>query len=210
MRALTLLALASTAACSADVANPGSPPGSVRERLERDETAFAISPAESAGAITALRHTGDGWQAGLADLVLTDGEVAVTAETSGTITLERLALDLGPIEIPETVLGYDVQLTDVHLELAGPVRIDTTWNGDNASRGTAELELELTWSLTNHGSTSPLGAPELPPVPVELVLTGDGAVVHAELRVQASGELWTWADLVRLEDLTLIVSASTL
>jgi hypothetical protein len=214
MRALPLLGLSSLAlisasACSAEVAGPDSPPASVRERLERDETSFAISSTDSAGAITALRHTGDGWQAGLADLEINAGEVAATAETSGAITLERLALEIGPIEIPETVLGYDVQLTDVHLELATPVRIAATWNGDNESRGTAELDLELTWSLTNHGSTSPLGAPDLPPVPVELVLTGDGAVVHAELRVQAPGELWSWADLVKLEDLTLIISAST-
>ena len=46
-------------------------------------------------------------------------------------------------------------------------------------------------------------------MPVELVLTGDGASVHAEVRVTSKGTFWSWADLVKLEDLSLTLAATT-
>jgi len=209
MRAVTSLLLLCSA-CSAEIVTPDpSPPESVRERLELGETQLLISSAESAGAITARRRTGDGWSAGFVELEVQTGEVVASADGEGVITLERLAIDLGPIEIPPSVLGYEAQLTNVKLEIAGPARVATTWSGDDESRGMVELELELSWSLSHHGSTLPLGSPELPLVPVELVLTGDGSVVHAELRLRSPGELWSWADLLKLEELTLILSART-
>lgn len=204
MRCLSLLLLCS---CSAEVASSGEP-ASVRERLERDETALAISSADSAGTITALRKTSDDWSSGFVDLGIASGELAASADGDGAITLERFELAIDPIDIPESVLGYPVQLTDVHLS-AKPVRAVTTWSGDDEAHAALDLDLELQWSLTNHGTTSPLGAPDLPPVPAELVLTGDGTIVHAELRVSAPGELWSWADLIKLTDLTLIVSADS-
>jgi hypothetical protein len=206
MRAYCLILLCS---CSAEVASQEEPPGSVRERLERDDTALAIRSPDSAGTLTAQRRTGDEWVAGLVDLAIVDGEIVTSAASDGAITVERFAVSLGPIDVPASVLGYDVQLTDIHLETASPVRVDTTWRGDDDARGTLALDLVLAWSLTNHGETSPLGAPDLPPIPVELLLTGDAGAVDAELRLRAPGELWSWADLIRLEDLTLILAAST-
>jgi len=209
MRAVATFLLLCTA-CSAEITAPDpSLPESVRERLELGETQLVISTADSAGAITAQRRTGDGWSAGLVDLEVQTGEVIASADSEGVITLDRLAIELGPIAIPPSVLGYDAQLTNVKLEIAEPARVATTWSGDDESHGMVELELALSWSLSHHGSTLPLGSPELPLVPVELVLTGDGSVVHAELRVRSPGELWSWADLLKLEDLTLILSAQT-
>ena len=206
MRAATV-ALVLCSACSADRA-VSDPPTSVRERLERGETSLAILPAESAGAVAAARRVAGQWNVGLADLAIRDGAVGLSAEPSGAITLERLAIALDPIAIPDSLLGYDVQLTDVELALADPVRFATAWDGDDDGHGDAAVALELSWSLTNHGSTSPLGAPELPPVPIALDVTGNGSLIRAELRVLAPGELWSWADLVRLEDLSLILSAT--
>jgi hypothetical protein len=206
MRAYPLLLLC---ACSAEVDSISDPPSSVRERLEREDTALVIRSADSAGAITAMRKTGEDWSAGLVDLAIVDGEIVTSAGTDGAITLERLAISIGPIEVPSSVLGYEVALTDVHVETLEPVRVETSWRGDNDARGTLAIDLELQWSLTHHGSTSPLGAPDLPPVPVELLLSGNAAAVNAELRVHAPGELWSWADLIRLEDLSLILAATT-
>ena len=190
--------------------SPNDPPVSLRDRLERGDASLAIVPAASAGAIAASHRVVGQWRSGLVDLKLRGGELALSLDRAGVLTLERLAIALDPIAIPDTVLGYDVQLTDVAIALAEPVRIATTaWNGDDESRGTAALELELAWSLTSHGSTSPLGAPRLPPIPISLEVSGTGSVVDAELRAQALGELWSWAGLVRLEDLSLIVAATT-
>ena len=69
------------------------------------------------------------------------------------------------------------------------------------------LDITLSWTLTLGGSPAPLGSPKLPPVPVEIVLTGDGQHVTAELRAHASGELWSWAGLIKLSELSLVVGA---
>ena len=204
MRAGILLSFA-LAACTH---TPTEPPDSVRERLETEETQLVVT-AESTGSISAQRRTSDGWVTGSVDLAVRAGELAVTADARGTLTIERLAVDLGPIEIPKSVLGYPAQLTDVRLESKRPAGITTSWTGDDEARARASVELVLTWSLTINGKTSPLGAPNLPPVPVELVLTGDGVGVHAEARIVSAGTFWSWADLVKLDDLHLVLAAAT-
>jgi hypothetical protein len=204
MRVGTIFFLALSACASATVGTPES----VRDRLISSETELAITAAARAGSITARRRSPDGWITGSVELTVERGELVVTADAHGAVTIERLAIDLGPIRIPRSVLGYEAQLTDVHLQAARPVGVVTTWTGDDEARATAELELELTWSLTINGEASPLGAPKLPPVPIELVLTGDGSAVHAEARARSTGTFWSWADLVKLEDLSLFFAAA--
>lgn len=212
MRAGTELVLVFAAfaiAASACTATPTGPAASVRERLETAETPLAITTLESAGSITAQRRSSGTWVAGYVDLTVEHGDLVVTADDRGAITLERLSVDLGPIEIPKSVLGYAAQLTGVHVESKRPVRVMTTWTGDDDASATAPVDLELTWSLTIDGQTSPLGAPHLPAVPIELLLSGNGENVHAEARVLSPGIVWSWADLVKLEDLSLILAATT-
>ena len=191
--------------CGAEVQR-SEPPASVRERLERSPASFAVDAGASAGAITAERNRADGWSAGLVELAIDRGDFVIAVDGDG-ISVESLAIDIGPIDVPDTVLGYSVQLTDIRITLAEPVRVDATWTTDDDARGEAELPIVLAWSLVNHGTKSPLGAPTLPAVPAELVLAGNGNAVTGELRVSAPGELWSWAELIRLQDLTLILTA---
>lgn len=200
---LLFLALAACAQTSADA------PETVRERLESSETKLLITTAESAGSITAQRRGSGGWVAGKVELTVNAGELVARADARGGIRIERLSVDVGPIAIPQSVLGYEALLTDVHLSAERPAGVVTQWTGDDGARATAELELELSWSLTIDGETSPLGAPKLPPVPLELLVTGDGAAVQAEVRLASTGMFWSWADLVKLEDLSLVLSAAT-
>lgn len=195
------------AACGADLGEPQ--PTTVRERLERDVTELAIAPDASAGAVTASRKTSQGWVPGLADLKISAGSIALSADAEGTVTLEDAGLDIAPIEIPDTVLGYAVRFEDIHIGLVEPMKVVVGWSGDDEARGETIIELSLAWSLTNHGTTSPLGSPDLPPVPAELRLSGTGTDVHAELRVHAPGQLWSWANLLELGDLSLIVAADS-
>jgi len=196
------------AACAAEVSDPETP-ASVRDYLERGDVDLAVSAPDSAGAITAARKTGDGWVPGLTDLAIEGGSVTVSADGDGTLTISDLAIDVGPIVIPASVLGYEVELTDIHVGQVSPFKAVPAWTDDNEAHASTSVDLSLAWSLTNHGTTSPLGAPDLPPVPVVIDLTGDGRGVHAELRVQAPGTLWSWANLIELGDLTLILVAET-
>jgi hypothetical protein len=184
-------------------------PDSVRDRLESSEVQLVVAPAARAGTITALRRVSGGWAEGQAPLAIEGGELVAASDARGAIRIERLALELGSIEIPPSVLGYGARLTEVHLETERPTGVATTWQGDDEARAMAPMQLALTWSLTIDGQTSPLGSPRLAPVPVELLLTGDGAAVHAEVHARAAGVLWSWANLLRLEDLELSITAST-
>jgi len=184
------------------------PAGSVRERLSREPTILEISQPDSAGAITASRKTSEGWVPGLADLRIDGGELVLSTE-GDVLALEDFRLEVGPIQIPETVLGYPLELTDIQLSLRDRTKVVGTWPSEDEAHGSASIELLLEWSLVNHGTTSPLGSPDLPPVPVELSVTGSGDHVHAEARVSAPGELWKWANVFRLEDLSLVISGDT-
>lgn len=204
MRALWIVLFA--VGCGDDLVGSSEDPSlTLRERLAH-ETSLAVSP-DSAGGVTAGRYTSDGWQAGFVDIAIESGELAVLAEPSGALLVERLELDLAPIELPPSLI-HDAALTEIHVSLAAPTRADATWIDANEGRAETRLPIELSWSLTIEDSTSPVGAPTLPPVPMQLSLYG-GDEVHAELRLVAPGELWSWADLVRLEDLQLILVAST-
>ena len=149
------------------------------------------------------------WVAGVTDLRIDAGELALTADRDGVVTVESLALDIGPLVLPEELLGYSVELTGIHLGLVEPAKVRVQWDSDDEAHGSASLDLLLKWSLTNHDTTSPLGSPNLPLVPVELSVVGDGAAVHAEIRVSAPGELYRWASLLKLEDLNLTLSSDT-
>jgi hypothetical protein len=204
-----LLLLLVSSACNTDLANPpDAPPASVRERLE-DQTRLMIKPPESAGAITAERRVTGGWQAGLVDLAIDSGELVVTAN-GDAITLGTFAVSFQPLEIPAAVFGgHPAQIEHLRVEQLHPLTATATWTDDNEARFDAMLELGLSWSLVIDGTHAPLGAPKLPPVPVEILLTGNGEIVAAELRAKMAGELWSWADLVRLSDLELILGAET-
>ena len=192
--------------CGDDLLDQPSPT-TLREHLAT-ETALVVSPPTSTGGITAERRTTTGWESGFVELAVAGGDVAVLAEPSGTLLVQDLELDLAPIEIPSSVIGRSARLIETHLALTAPTRVPATWVDAHEGRATAPLQLALSWSLEIDGKASPIGSPRLPPIPVTLRLTG-GARVVAEIRIEAMGALWSWADLVRLEDLTLVLAASS-
>lgn len=193
--------------CGAEARDPDMA-STVRERLAQP-TLFEVSTADSAGAITAARKSSEGWMPGLADLRIDAGELVLSAGDDDTLSLDELRLDVGPIVVPKSVFGYELALTDIHLSLVDSVKFVADWSSEDEARGNASIDLLLEWSLTNHGTTSPLGSPDLPLVPVEVEVIGNGQAVHAEVRVSAPGELWRWANVFRLEDLSLVIKSDT-
>ncbi|HMG55664.1 MAG TPA: hypothetical protein VK601_19330 [Kofleriaceae bacterium] len=180
----------------------------MRERLAT-ETHLFITASDSAGAVTAQLRNGDGWDQGLVDLELAGGELVASATRGGTLKVSALALELGTIAIPASVIGHEAALSRPQLRLTAPAEAAATWNGDDSAEAEAQLALELSWSLTVDGTGVPVGAPSLPPLPVVLQLSGDGARITAELRVHVAGELWSWAGLIKLTDLDLVLGANT-
>ena len=208
---LGLLLLLASAACNNDLSTPPevSAPASVRERLE-DQTQLLVTAGASGGAITAERHVAGGeWMGGTVDLQIENGELLVAADAANTLTIDGLQVTFKPLQIPPGVFGgKDAQLTHVRVDLKNALRGPATWVSDNEVHMNADLDLALSWELALDGSPAPLGSPKLPRVPVELVLVGDGEAVTAELHAHAPGELWSWANLVKLSDLELVLDAS--
>ena len=205
MRRVVFLPLALMACTSADPAGPE--PQSMRKRLAT-ETHLYVAAGDSAGVITAERRSDTGWTEGLVDLELANGELVVT-RTGNAITVGALALAFEPVVIPSTVIGHEATLTNLRLRLAAPTQVAPTWTDDDDAQATADLALDLSWALTVDGTSLPLGAPSLPALPVTLRLTGDGQRISGEIRLHVAGEVWSWADLVRLKDLELVLGAQT-
>ena len=188
-----------------------SPPASVRERLETDPPRLLWNAGESAGSITVQRRLGGGaWEAGLADLAIDQGEIVTSADAdTGEVTIEKLSFTLKDIEIPATVFNRQASLSRVRGELAAPAIVKTAWANDNDVQLTAALDLSFSWALTVEGNTAELGAPDLPPVTLAIHVTGDGSYVRADVDAGAAGELWSWAGLVKLENLNLVLGGET-
>lgn len=209
MRYGVLLLLVSVG-CNTDLTeSPDPAPATVRERLE-DQTRLLVDAPLSAGTITAEHHvSGGAWEGGLVDLKVRNGEVLVSSDAKDALTLDGMQVAFDDLQIPPGVFGgHDAKMVNVRLDLKNELRAPAEWVTDDEVHLQANLEVTLNWELLLDGSAAPLGSPKLPLVPAELVLTGNGEHVNAELRVRAQGELWTWANLVRLSELTLILDAN--
>ena len=206
-----LLLLLVSSACNTDLAGPPevSPPATVRERLE-DQTQLLVTASASGGAITAERHVAGGeWMGGTVDLLIENGELLVSSDAPNALTVDGLQVSFKPLQIPAGVFGgRDAQLTHVRIDLKNDLRAAAEWVTDNEVHLQANLDLALSWELTLDGTPAPLGSPKLPLVPVEIVLTGDGEHVTAEVHAHAPGELWSWAGLVKLSELQLVLGAT--
>lgn len=209
MRASLFLILVSSSlvACTNAPSGTTDTADSVRERLSTDARMW-IAPIDLAGAITAERRTSGSWSGSTVDLGIENGEVILSAEQDDVI-VEGFQLTFAPMQLPQGLFGgQTAELSNVRFDLKNTARTPAQWTSDNAASFIAMLDVEIHWTLELDGSPAPLGSPKLPPVPVEVTLSGDGAHVDAELRLHAGGELWNWAGLVKLSELQLTVDAS--
>lgn len=211
--ALALIVFGSAAAMTA-ACTSASPTGtenfdSVRDRLASQPTRLFIGPEGSSGTVTAKRWTSDGWIEGQTAVTIESGELKASLDKSGALKLETFDVGLQPIDIPEEVFHKPAQLDNVRVELTAPTSGQTTWASDDDASVTLTLSLDLDWSIAVNGAQTPLGTQHLPPVPVDVMLTGAGDHVDASVGLHASGELWNWAGLIELTGLEMSLSAET-
>ncbi|HEY1556649.1 MAG TPA: hypothetical protein VGF94_17560 [Kofleriaceae bacterium] len=193
------------AGCSSAI--PEAPvTSSVRARLAVTTPLF-VTAAASGGTITASRNTATGWQDGATALAVADGELDASADATGALDVSRFELELAPIDLPSDVLGQPAQLRDVRVALATESAMPATWSDDDDAAAAATVDLTLDWTLVVGGSAAPLGTQQLQGVLVAISLAGDGEPVTATIGATGSGELWSWADLVRLQGLQLTLQA---
>lgn len=203
-----LLLLASTVGCGPDLIDPpAETPTSVRQRLE-DRTRLQVIADASTGSITAEKRAGTGWDSGTIALPFANGAIEVSSDASDALTLEGMQIVFDTIALPDGLFGgREASLTGVRVEIENPVRATATWVSDDDVTLHVELPLALHWGITIDGATTPLGSPDLPKVPVDVRLTGDGEHVDATVSARAPGEIWSWAGILKLSELTLDIEA---
>lgn len=207
-RLACLVSILALAACGSSPA--GSPPaGSVRDMLATDGAVLAVSPTASNGAIVA-RLFRSNWEDNPVALAITGGQLAVSANDAGRISLDEVAVDLAPIALSADVFDEPTRLVDLHAELAADAPwADTTWTDADAGTATTTIALKLSWSIEVSDRVTPLGPVMLSGLPVELDLAGSADHIDATLSLQSDGTLWSWAGLIELADLSLSLSAAT-
>jgi len=190
------------AGCSSAV--PEAPAAlTVRDRLAQPTQLF-VGAATSSGSITASRNSHDGWQDGVTTLAIADGELDASVDANGALDIALFEIELQPIDLPADVLGQPAQLRDIRVELAGEPAVAASWTDDDDATAIATVALSLDWTLAVNGGAAPLGTQQLQGVSLAIALGGGGgAPVTATIDASAMGELWSWADLVRLEGLAL-------
>ena len=207
MRTLITVLLCS-AACTSSAVPEGPAATSVRERLAVP-TKLLVTPSQSAGSVVARRYTSGGWQEGTTMIEIDNGELDASVDASGQLQIASFSVAAKPIEIPEAVFGQPAELRDVRLTLAGHPAFATTWSDDDVGHATATIDLDLDWTIVIGSNATPLGTQQLHGIPVDIGLAGSGAEVDATIGAHADGELWSWADIVQLAHLQLVIAATT-
>jgi len=108
------------------------------------------------------------------------------------------------------VIGTDTQLTNVRLTLQTNAPAPSAdWTDANDTSATTNVDVGLSWSLLTQGSATPLGTQDLHGLPMQLALSGNGETATGTVEVDAMGDVWSWAGLVKLSDLSLALDAAT-
>ncbi|HEY5946867.1 MAG TPA: hypothetical protein VIV40_15295 [Kofleriaceae bacterium] len=207
MRYLLFLALLGTA-CT-DVPVELNRYDSVRDRMSAVPTYLYVHDEASSGAVTARRRGSDGWITGSAELAIERGYMRARIDDEGQLQIDQLSVDIAPIAL-EGVFQKPAELQDVQLRLAQPVRSPMAWA--SADDATASLVMlgDFDWGISLDGADSYLLATQqLPPQTVQVAFTGSGDHIEASLAFDAAGELWTWADIIQVTNLSLSLTAMT-
>jgi hypothetical protein len=183
---------------------------SVRDRLSDGPTRLPVGAAGSTGTITARRWTSSGWVEGTTTVTIADGELSAKADANGKLTVDTLEVGFAPIAIPDEVFKKPATLDNVRVTLTTPVTADAAWTSDDDATATLLVDLDFDWSISINGGKTPLATQHLPPVAVDLALTGGGDHVDAAITMRATGELWNWAGLLEMTSIELSLSAATL
>lgn len=207
MRKFFALILFTTACTNVPVNGPTF--DSVRERLTSQSTWLFVRDEASTGSITARRRVGEAWNGGTTELTIERGYVQLSMDDSGRLAINRLALDLAPIELG--LFEKPAQLQDVQVRLAEPVQGDVVWRSDDEAVAVMSMPFAFDWAIKfrDDAQPYPLATQQLPAANVAISLGGSGDHVSARIDIDASGELWNWADVLQMTDISASLEAET-
>jgi hypothetical protein len=208
MRTFLALTLFAAACTNSGVGGDGSY-DSVRDRLSDGPTRLSIGSTESSGSITARRWSTSGWLEGVSAVTIDSGVVSASVDARGALNVDKLEVYLGSIPLPDDVFKKPAQLDDVQMRLLNAASAEAQWASADDATAQLTLDLAFDWSIQIDGKKTPLGRQKLPPVVIDLALTGGGDHIDASVTLDANGQLWNWADLIQMTSLELTLAAAT-
>lgn len=155
----------------------------------------------------------DGWKPaeGSTELTLRGGDIALSANEDGIVTVESIRFDIGDIVISSDLLDSDLHLTNVSAQQPESRRCEVSdWSEDRETcNASLQLNLVFDWTLvTSDGHVLPLGTQELSDIPMEISLSTGRYGISATLHAESMGTVWSFANLVELYDLRFDIGAS--
>ena len=103
------------------------------------------------------------------------GYMRAGVDEDGQLEIDQLEIAIAPITI-DGMFDRPVQLQDVILRLAEPVRSEAAWTSEDDATATLEMALDLGWAIAfDGGHVYRIPTQHLPPGSVEVVLSGSGA-----------------------------------
>jgi hypothetical protein len=208
MRGFLALTLFATA-CTSNSPAGGPSYDSVRERLGDGPTRMFIGTDGSSGTVTARRWTQGGWIEGVTPVTIESGELSAKADARGALTVDKFEVNLAPIAIPEEVFKKPASLHDVRVMLTKPATAQAEWTSDDDVTMQITLDLDFDWAILVNGSKTPLATQHLPPITIDVMVTGGGDHVDASVGLHAQGELWNWAGLLEMTSMDLALAGAT-
>jgi hypothetical protein len=203
-----LLAITLFATACTNVPSNENDYDSVRQRLTDEPTSLYVRSGSSFGTITARRRLADGWSTAETPLEIERGYVRTSIDANGQLAIQRLELDLAPIELG--LFERPARLQDVHVRLVKPVVADVAWMSEDDATTAMAMPFEFDWSVKFQGDEPyALATQRLPETSAEVLLAGDGNHVAAQIDVTAAGELWNWADILEMTDISISLDAAT-
>src|SRR5262249_52331258 len=137
------------------------------------------------------------------------GHLRAVLDDNGEIAVDQLEIAVAPITL-DGMFGKPAQLQDVILRLADPVRGSATWTSADDATTAMPMVFDVGRAFSvNGGKPQPLVTLRRPPDSVAISLTGTGDHVAASIDIDATGQLWTWTDLVEITEVTLSLGAET-
>jgi hypothetical protein len=144
------------------------------------------------------------------DLTLPIGDLSLRLRTGERAQLEQLDVPLGDVSVSaDTLPPNGLQLRDLRLSLAQPVRAEVVHAQPDALELKAMAPLELAWSLVlADGSLYPLGRVRTEPLALDLAVVRSADGIHTTLSAHCPGTCWSLDGIANLRDGDLYLEAA--
>lgn len=143
-----------------------------------------------------------GYSSTPSDLSLPIGDFSLRLRTGERAQIEQLDVPLGDIAVSaDTLPPNGLELRDLRLRLAQPVRAEVVHAQPDALELRAVAPLELGWSLVlSDGSLYPLGRVRTAPLALDVTVVRTAAGTHTTLTAHCPGICWSLDGIASLRD----------